>query len=325
MQSQELSQPLLEVAGLKKYFPITAGLLRRQVGAVRAVDGIDFSIAPKEAVGLVGESGSGKSTAGRCAIGLLKPTEGDVRFRGRELFQLTGEEQLQARKGMQMVFQNPYGSLNPRRTVGEAIGEVLYFHKLVSDAASCQRRMRQLLDQVGLSAQVVDRYPHAFSGGQQQRLCIARALAVEPKLLVCDEAVSALDVSVQAQILNLLLELKEELGLSYLFISHDLATVRLVCDRLLVLYLGQVMEEGPVEAVIRAPRHPYTQALLRAVPRDHPNQPKQQVLLQGEQPSAAEWLTGCPFRSRCPYAQQLCRGEIGWKEVGGGHRYRCLL
>jgi ABC-type oligopeptide transport system ATPase subunit len=269
-----MSEILFEVKNLKKYFPVHAGVFRRQIGNVKAVDGIDFAIRKEGVLGMVGESGSGKSTAARAAIRLIEPTEGEISFLNSDLRALSLNQLRHVRKDIQMVFQDPYASLNPRKTVADNIGEPLLYHKMVANDKERVDRVVEILGQIGLSTDVLNRYPHEFSGGQQQRVCIGRAIALRPKLIVFDEALSALDVSVQAQILNLLQELKKTFQLSYLFISHDLSVIRYLCDHVLVLYMGKVVEEAPVEQLFANPKHSYTQALLSAIPRDHPREKK---------------------------------------------------
>jgi oligopeptide/dipeptide ABC transporter ATP-binding protein len=297
---------LLEVTDLVKHFPITRGLLRRTVGHVRAVDGVSFRIAPGETVGLVGESGSGKSTVARLVLRLLDPTSGSVRFEGRELTGLSARELVPLRRQMSIVFQDPVSSFDPRMTVCAVITEPLEAQGISSGPAA-RKRAGELLELVGLSAGDLDRYPHQFSGGQAQRIGIARALATDPRLLVCDEAVSALDVSVQAQVLNLLRRLQRELGLSYLFIAHDLNVVRYVSDRVCVMYLGRIVEQGPAEALLADPRHPYTQSLAAAIATD-PRNParRRRGVVRGETPSPSDPPPGCHFHPRCPHAFDPC-------------------
>jgi oligopeptide/dipeptide ABC transporter ATP-binding protein len=292
---------LLEVRGLRKLFPLGRGRLREQ-HAVRAVDGVSFWLRPGETLGLVGESGCGKTTTGRAVLRLIEPTDGIVRFRGQDV-RAMGRDELRAfRRKAQIVFQDPFGSLNPRLTVGAMLDEVLRVHRLAGDRDGRRRRALDLLERVGLRAEHVDRYPHEFSGGQRQRLGIARALAVEPELLVLDEPVSALDVSVQAQVVNLLEDLQAELGLTYLIIAHDLALVEHVSDRVAVMYLGKIVECAPAAELYRNPRHPYTKALLSAVPRPDPTAARAgRIVLAGDVPSPINPPTGCPFHPRCPH------------------------
>ncbi|SCC89990.1 Oligopeptide transport ATP-binding protein AppF [Chlamydiales bacterium SCGC AG-110-P3] len=265
-------EPLLQVTGLKKYFPQFSGVFRHQTGAVKAVDGVDFQIMPGEILGMVGESGCGKSTTGRAAIRLIEPTAGQLHFDGQDLLSLSRRQLKQLRTEMQMIFQDPYASLNPRKTIANSIGEALWYHGKVKESGELRDRIADILKKVGLSPDAMNRYPHQFSGGQQQRVCIGRAIALEPRLIVCDEAVSALDVSVQAQILNLLSELKATMNLSYLFISHDLSVVRHLCDRVVVLYFGKVVEVGIRDQIFHDPQHEYTKQLLSAIPCTHPSQ-----------------------------------------------------
>jgi oligopeptide/dipeptide ABC transporter ATP-binding protein len=320
-----MNEPLLQVKNLRKYFPVTAGIFKSQVGEVKALDGVDFTVHKGEVLGLVGESGSGKSTAARVALRLIEPTGGEISWMGHDLMKMDRKGLLNLRQEAQIVFQDPYASLNPRRPIVESIGEGMLFHGLVKTEKEKRERVAEILESVGLSPDVMDRYPHQFSGGQQQRICIGRAIAMDPKLIICDEALSALDVSVQAQILNLLGELKEKLGLSYLFISHDLSTVRFLCDRVVVLYLGKVMEEASTEDLFSNPRHPYTQALLSATPKDHPHAKDKRIILKGEIPSPLNPPSGCPFRTRCPHAQAICAQSVPKKELPDGHRYDCIL
>ncbi len=319
--------PLLSVHGLEKHFPARRGVLRRVVGHVRAVDGVDLEIHAGQTVGLVGESGSGKSTTARLVTRLIEPTGGQVVFAGEDLAALSGPGLRAARRRVQMIFQDPYASLNPRLTVAQIVAEPLQVHDGGSEEALTPRLVG-LLDQVGLDDRALDRYPHEFSGGQRQRVAIARALALSPDLVVCDEPVSALDVSVQSQVINLLADLQTEKGLAYLFISHDLSVVRHVSDRIAVMYLGRVVEEGPAAAVHDAPRHPYTEALVSAVPVPDParQRVRRRIVLAGDVPSPLDPPAGCHFHPRCPHAMDVC-GSVDPPAHGlpDGGRVHCHL
>jgi oligopeptide/dipeptide ABC transporter ATP-binding protein len=299
-----MTSPLLKVAGLKKYFPSGAG-----GGApVKAVDDVSFEIAEGQTLGLVGESGCGKSTTGRSVLRLIEPSAGSVHFMGEELTGLSPSRLRAMRRNMQMVFQDPFASLNPRMTIGEVLEEPLIVHRLF-DRATRKRKVAEILDVVGLSRSYAGRHPHEFSGGQRQRVGIARAIITRPRLVVADEAVSALDVSIQAQILNLLKELQQELGLTYLFVSHDLAVIRHVSDRIGVMYLGRMVEYGSCASVYGAPKHPYTQALLSAIPREHPDRVRQRIVLQGSIPNPAAPPAGCHFHPRCQSCMDICKTQ----------------
>jgi oligopeptide/dipeptide ABC transporter ATP-binding protein len=317
---------LLEISHLKVHFPVRPGLFGRVREFVRAVDDVSFSIAPGETVGLVGESGCGKSTLGRAILRLVEPTSGRIVFEGEDIAELTGPELRARRRRFQMIFQDPYGSLNPRLTVADIIGEALDIHGLAPDPAARRRRIESLLEDVGLASSHAGRYPHEFSGGQRQRIGIARALAVEPKLIVCDEPVSALDVSVQAQIVNLLQDLQREHGIAYLFVAHDLAVVEHISRRILVMYLGRIVEAGDAKSLCRDPRHPYTQALLSAVPVVDPDLKRPRILLPGDVPSPIHPPGGCPFHPRCPVAESRCKTEIPpFREIEPGRWAACHL
>ena len=299
--------------------------MARVTGQVHAVDGVSFDIAPGETLGMVGESGCGKSTTGRCVMRLIEPTAGDVRFEGQDITALQGDALRALRRQMQIIFQDPFASLNPRHTVRGLIGEALVIHKLARSRQDLTDQVVQLLERVGLQADHLHRFAHEFSGGQRQRIGIARALAVKPKLLVCDEPVSALDVSVQAQVINLLEDLQEEFGLTYLFIAHDLSVVEHISDRVAVMYLGRVVEIASARALYDNPRHPYTEALLSAVPIPDPALRRQRIVLRGDVPSPVSPPAGCHFHTRCPIAEARCRVEVPALEGKDGHSVACHL
>ncbi|MEI6446918.1 MAG: oligopeptide/dipeptide ABC transporter ATP-binding protein [Actinomycetes bacterium] len=303
-----MSEPLLRVTGLKKHFPITRGaIVRRRIGAVQAVDGVSFEVAPGETLGLVGETGCGKSTTARLVARLLEPDEGAIEFNGLDLVSLKGRGLKHARRDIQMVFQDPYSALNPRRTVGSIVAEPFAIHGLLKDRSARRRRVQELMEQVGLNPEHYNRYPHEFSGGQRQRIGVARALALGPKLIIADEPVSALDVSIQAQILNLLGELQRDLGLALLFIAHDLSVVRHMCDRVAVMYLGRIVEYADNAALYERPQHPYSEALLAAVPKPDPSGAGlKRAVLVGDPPSPSNPPAGCRFHTRCPRAEAIC-------------------
>ena len=317
---------LLEVRHLKVHFPVRHGPLSRDKAFVKAVDDVSFSLEPAETLGLVGESGCGKTTLGRAIIRLLEPTSGSVHFEGEDITRLNGGELRSRRRKFQIIFQDPYGSLDQRMTVEEIIGEALDIHRLTNSAVARRERIEELLEAVGLAPEHIQRYPHEFSGGQRQRIGIARALAVEPRLIVCDEPVSALDVSVQAQIINLLQDLQRERGLAYLFIAHDLAVVEHISRRVIVMYLGKIVELGDSKSIIRSPKHPYTQALISAIPVVDPDAKRKRVLLPGDVPSPIHPPPGCPFHPRCPIAEPRCRIEVPtFREIAPGHWVSCHL
>ena len=323
---RQLEMNLLEVRNLKVHFPVKHGVFSRVQAWVKAVDGVSLEVAPGETLGLVGESGCGKTTLGRAIVRLLEPTAGSVIFEGEDITQLDGAELRARRRRFQMIFQDPVGSLNPRLTVGQIIGEAIEIHKLAPTPAAQVKRVEELLLAVGLNPLHAQRYPHEFSGGQRQRIGIARALAVEPQLIVCDEPVSALDVSVQAQIINLLQDLQRERGLAYLFIAHDLAVVEHISRRVVVMYLGKVVEVAASKPLISAPKHPYTQALISAVPVVAPDSKRPRIVLPGDVPSPIHPPSGCPFHPRCPVAEARCQTEVpALREVAPKHWAACHL
>jgi len=322
-------QVLVRVENLKKHFPITRGIIfQRQIGAIKAVDGISFDVYRGETLGLVGESGCGKSTTGRTVLQLYRPTEGNVYFEGENLVEMKGEQLRRQRRKMQMIFQDPYASLNPRMTVGSIVGEPLEVHRVITSAKERQERVQELLQLVGLNPYFINRYPHEFSGGQRQRIGVARALALNPSFIVCDEPISALDVSIQAQVVNLLEDLQDKLGLTYLFIAHDLSMVRHISDRVAVMYLGKIVELTDRDTLYNHPEHPYTQALLSAVPIPDPvvEETRQRIILQGDVPSPANPPPGCNFSTRCPKVMQICKEQDPeFKEIAPGHWCACHL
>lgn len=319
-----MSENLIEVKGLKKYFPIKTGLFSKTIGNVKAVDDVSFKIKKGETLGLVGESGCGKTTVGRTILRLVEPTAGDIIFEGKNISRIDEKELKKYRKEMQIIFQDPYSSLNPRITVGGMLTEILKFHE-ISEGEKAEKRVEELLERVGLRKIHARRYPHEFSGGQRQRIGIARALSVEPKFIVCDEPVSALDVSIQSQVINLLQDLQKEFELTYLFISHDLSVVEHISDRVTVMYLGQLVEIAEKTELYKNPKHPYTQALLSAVPIPDPNNKSNRIILTGDVPSPANVPTGCYFHPRCPKVFGDCSSIHPELAGTGGHEQSCLL
>ncbi|MFN7455720.1 MAG: ABC transporter ATP-binding protein [Pseudobdellovibrionaceae bacterium] len=320
-----MSETLLKVENLVKEFPIFGGLFSRQVASVKAVQGISFTLNKGETLGLVGESGCGKSTLGRCLIRLIESTSGKIEFMGKDITHVDGEELRKLRRDMQIIFQDPFASLNPRMTIGAIIEEPLIIHNLFPDPEKRAARVKELLELVGLRPESTQRYPHEFSGGQRQRVGIARALAVEPKLIICDEPVSALDVSIQAQVINLLMDLQEKLGLTYIFIAHDLKVVEHVSTRVAVMYLGRFVEYAPAQEIYLKPQHPYTKALMSAIPVPDPRRHEQRIILTGDVPSPINPPEGCHFHPRCPIADEECKKAYpAFEEKQPSHYASCL-
>jgi len=319
------TSPLVEVRNLVKHFPITGGVFLREIAAVKAVDGVSFVIQPGETLGLVGESGCGKSTLGRLILRLEEPTSGDILFQGESILGYDSGKMRRLRKGMQIIFQDPFSSLNPRKNVGHIVGEPLYVHGM-TNRRKREARVLELLEVVGLKREHMRRYPHQFSGGQRQRIGVARALALNPKLIICDEAVSALDVSIQAQVINLLEDLQDEFGLTYLFISHALSVVQHISDRVAVMYLGKIVEMAESGSLYREPLHPYSQALLSAAPVPDPKRKRERIVLPGDVPSPISPPPGCRFHTRCLYAEKICKEQDPeLREIRNDHFAACFF
>ncbi len=322
----EAQEKLLDIKKLKKYFPVKEGVFRKTVAHVKAVDDISFYIKRGETLGLVGESGCGKSTTGRTILRLLEATEGEIWFEGKNLIELNKKELREMRKEMQIIFQDPYASLNPRMTVADIVGEPIDIHNLASSKKERNERVAEILDTVGLGPEYMKRYPHEFSGGQRQRIGVARALAVDPTLIIADEPVSALDVSIQAQVINLLQDLQKDFNLTYLFIAHDLSVVKHISDRVAVMYLGKIVELATKEELFDDPKHPYTQSLLSAIPVADPTYEKDRIILEGDVPSPVDPPSGCRFHPRCPYAMDICsEKEPEFKDYDNEHFASCHL
>ena len=321
-----MSEYLVTVNNLKKYFPVKTGLLKHTTGNVKAVDGISFNIKKGQILGIVGESGCGKSTLGRTILRLLLPTEGEVFYESKSVFHMSKKEMNKMRTKMQIIFQDPYSSLNPRLPVYDIVGEAMLQHKIAKNKKEMKEKVIEIISKCGLYPEQADRYPHQFSGGQRQRICIARALAVNPDFVVCDEAVSALDVSIQSQILNLLKDAQEDFGLTYMFISHDLSVVKFISDEVAVMYLGQIVEKAGKKQIFSKPLHPYTEALLSAAPLFDPSLKRngKRIILKGDIPSPSAPPKGCRFHTRCPYVKSVCKEEIPvYKEIYTGHFAMC--
>lgn len=321
-----MSEYLVTVNNLKKYFPVKTGLLKHTTGNVKAVDGISFNIKKGQILGIVGESGCGKSTLGRTILRLLLPTEGEVFYESKSVFHMSKKEMNKMRTKMQIIFQDPYSSLNPKLPVYDIVGEAMLQHKIAKNKKEMKEKVIEIISKCGLYPEQADRYPHQFSGGQRQRICIARALAVNPDFVVCDEAVSALDVSIQSQILNLLKDAQEDFGLTYMFISHDLSVVKFISDEVAVMYLGQIVEKAGKKQIFSKPLHPYTEALLSAAPLFDPSLKRngKRIILKGDIPSPSAPPKGCRFHTRCPYVKSVCKEEIPvYKEIYNGHFAMC--
>jgi len=320
------AEKILDIKNLKKYFPVKAGVFRKTVAHVKAVDDISFYIKEGETLGLVGESGCGKSTTGRTILRLLEATDGEIWFEGKNLLNLDKRELREMRKEMQIIFQDPYASLNPRMTVADIVGEPIDIHNLASSKKERNEKVAEILDTVGLGSEYMKRYPHEFSGGQRQRIGVARALAVDPSLIIADEPVSALDVSIQAQVINLMQDLQKDFGLTYLFIAHDLSVVKHISDRVAVMYLGKIVELASKDELFDDPKHPYTQSLLSAIPIADPTYEKDRIILEGDVPSPVDPPSGCRFHPRCPYAMDICsEKEPVFKDYGDEHFASCHL
>lgn len=320
------AEDLLVVRNLKKYFPIKGGFLKRTIGQVHAVEDVSFTIKKGETLGIVGESGCGKSTTGRTILKLIEKTSGEVFYKGRDIYAMPHAELRKLRTEMQIVFQDPYSSLNTRKTVAQIVGEALLQHKLVENKKQANERVSEVIEKCGLAPYHIRRYPHEFSGGQRQRIGIARALALNPEFIVCDEPVSALDVSIQSQVINLLTDLQQEMGLTYMFISHDLSVVKHISDRIGVMYLGSLVELAEKNEMYKNPLHPYSQALLSAIPIPDPTVKRNRIILKGDIPSPAKPPSGCTFHTRCPYVMDRCKSDIPiLKEVDKGHFVSCHL